>query len=135
MKEGETMKRFLLRWLINALAIWAAIEIVPGIRAEGGWTVIAVVALILGFANALLKPLLKLLTCPLVLLTLGLFTLVINAAILLFTSWLAGELGLPFQVAGFWPAFWGGLIISIAGAVLGLLVHDDDDDRRRKDRH
>lgn len=129
------MKRFLLRWLINALAIWAAIEIVPGIRAEGGWTVIAVVALILGFANALLKPLLKLLTCPLVLLTLGLFTLVINAAILLFTSWLAGELGLPFQVAGFWPAFWGGLIISIAGAVLGLLVHDDDDDRRRKDRH
>lgn len=128
------MKRFLLRWLINALAIWAAIEIVPGIHAEGGWTVIAVVALILGFTNALLKPLLKLLTCPLILLTLGLFTLVINAAVLLFTSWLAGALGLSFQVAGFWPAFWGGLIISIAGVILSLLVHDDDDDRRRKNR-
>jgi putative membrane protein len=126
------MKKLLLRWLINALAIWVAIEIVPGIRSEGGWTVIAAVALILGLANALVKPLLKLLTCPLILATLGLFTLIINAAIFWLTGWLAGRLGLSFQVAGFWPAFWGGLIVSIVSVILSLLLHDDDKHRENR---
>ena len=118
--------KILLRWLINAIAIWLAIKIVPGIRSEGGWAVIAAVALVLGLVNALVKPLLKLLTCPLLLLTLGLFTLVINALVLLITSWLAGQLGLPFAVAGFLPALLGGIIISIVNVILSVFVHDDD---------
>lgn len=124
--------KILLRWLINAIAIWLAIKIVPGIRSEGGWAVIAAVALVLGLVNALVKPLLKLLTCPLLLLTLGLFTLVINAIVLLITSWLAGQLGLPFAVSGFLPALLGGIIISIVNVILSVFVHDDDDKKKRR---
>ncbi len=124
--------RILLRWLINAIAIWVAIKIVPGIRSEGGWMVIAAVALILGLVNALVKPLLKLLTCPLMMLTLGLFTLVINAVVLLITSWLAGSLGLPFEVGGFLPAFLGGLVISVVSVILNIFLHDEDEKKKRR---
>ena len=116
-------QRLLLRWLISSLAIFAAL-LVPGIEFVGpGWQ-IGVVALVFGLLNALLRPLIYLLTCPLVILTLGLFGLVINALLLGLTSALANELNIEFTVAGFWPAFFGGLVISIVSTLLHVLAGD-----------
>ena len=117
-------QRLLLRWLISSLAIFAAVAIVPGITFAGpGWQ-IGIVAVVFGFLNALLRPLLYLLTCPLVLLTLGLFGLVINALLLGLTSALANQLNIEFSVAGFWPAFFGGLVISVVTTLLSVLSGD-----------
>jgi putative membrane protein len=115
-------QRLLLRWLISSLAIFAATWLVPGIAFSGpGWQ-IGVVALVFGLLNALLRPLIYLLTCPLVLLTLGLFGLVINAVMLGLTSALADQLNIQFHVDGFWPAFFGGLVISIVTTLLTALA-------------
>ncbi len=125
------MRRALLRWVINAVAVWAAIVIVPGLSAEDEWTVYLWVALILGLVNALIAPVLKLLTCPLILLTLGLFTLVINGAML----WLAGvisrEVGLGFYVRDLWAAILGSLVISAVSLVLNALTGANREGRRR----
>jgi len=125
------MRRALLRWVINAVAVWAAIVIVPGLSAEDEWTVYLWVALILGLVNALIAPVLKLLTCPLILLTLGLFTLVINGAML----WLAGvisrEVGLGFYVRDLWAAILGSLVISAVSSVLSMLTGANREERRR----
>jgi len=120
------MNRFILRWLINAVALYAAVAIVPGIVAQSAnWLSFIWLALIFGLLNALLRPLLKLLTCPLIFLTLGLFTLIINT----FLFWLAGvvgtNFGVGFTVAGFWPAFLGGLIVSVVSVVLTMIFKDD----------
>ncbi len=120
------MNRFILRWLINAVALYAAVALVPGIVAQStNWLSFIWLALIFGLLNALLRPLLKLLTCPLIFLTLGLFTLVINT----FLFWLAGvvgtNFGVGFTVAGFWPAFLGGLIVSVVSVVLTMIFKDD----------
>ena len=118
------MRHLLLRWIINAIALAVAATFVSGIHVDGGWLVLALVALIFGLVNALIRPVVALLTCPLIILTLGLFTLVINAVMLLFVSWIAGLLGIGFVVDGFWPAFWGGLVISVVSFALSLVVHD-----------
>jgi putative membrane protein len=116
--------QLLIRWAIGSLAIFAAIRIVPGIEFSGpGWH-IGVIALVFGLLNALLRPLLYLLTCPLVILTLGLFGLVINAVLLGLTSALADQLNIAFRIDGFWPAFWGGLVISIVSTLLSVLAGD-----------
>lgn len=120
------MNHFILRWLINAVALYAAVALVDGIVAQStNWLSFIWLALIFGLLNALLRPLLKLLTCPLIFLTLGLFTLVINT----FLFWLAGvvgtNFGVGFTVAGFWPAFLGGLIVSVVSVVLTLIFKDD----------
>jgi putative membrane protein len=120
------MTRFFIRWLINAVALYAAVAIVPGITPQTtNWLAFILLALIFGFLNALLRPLLKFLTCPLIFLTLGLFTLVINT----FLFWLAGligtNFGVGFTVAGFWPAFLGGLIVSVISVVLTLIFKDE----------
>ena len=78
--------RFLIRVLINAAALWVASAFVPGIQHEGGWITLLLVAVVFGVLNAIVRPILKLLTCPLLILTLGLFTLVLNAGMLLLTS-------------------------------------------------
>lgn len=122
------MKHFLLRWLINAVALYAAVALVPGIVAQSeNWFSFLWLALIFGLLNALLRPLLKLLTCPLILLTLGLFTLVINT----FLFWLSGligtRFGVGFTVDGFWPAFWGGLVVSLVSVVLTMLLGEEKD--------
>jgi putative membrane protein len=127
------MRNLFIRWLINALALGAAAMLLPGIYFEGGWALV-VTALIFGLVNALIRPLVKLLTCPLIILTLGLFTLVVNAGMLLLTSYLAELIGFGFGVAGFWPAFWGGLIISIVSAVLSLLLKDRHERGWQRDR-
>lgn len=124
------MRRILLRWLINALAIYAASKLVSGIKVEDEWAIIAV-ALILGLVNAFIRPLLKFFTCPLIVLTLGLFLFVINAAMLAFTAWVAGQLGIGFEVAGFGAAFWGALVISLVSLALTLLIRGEEKEKSR----
>lgn len=124
------MRNLLLRWIINAIALGVAATLVRGIYVDGGWQVLALTALIFGLVNALIRPLVTLLTCPLIILTLGLFTLVVNAGMLLLASWLAGLMGIGFAVDGFWPALWGGLIISIVSAALTMLLKDERDRNR-----
>jgi len=120
------MNRFLIRWAINAIALYVAVALVPGITPQNeNWVSYIWMALVFGVVNALLNPLLKLLTCPLILLTLGLFTLVINT----FLFWLAGELGQAFG-AGFtvdtiWSAFLGSIVVSLVSIVLSLVFKDE----------
>lgn len=118
------MREFLLRWLVTTLALYITVLVVPGIafdEAQGAWRLI-LVALVFGGVNALLRPLLTILACPLILLTFGLFFLVVNALLLLITSWASLRFGLGFTVDGFWPAFWGGLVVSIASTMLFALT-------------
>ena len=119
---------FLIRFLITAAALWLAVAFVPGITHDGTWLELLGVALVFGLVNALVRPLIKLLTCPLIILTLGVFLLVLNALMLWLTAELSGVLGLDFHVAGFWPAFWGALLISVVSAVLNLVFARDRKD-------
>jgi putative membrane protein len=121
------MTKFFLRWIINGIALYLAIFLLDGRGLEftGDWLSIVWLALIFGLVNAFLRPLLSLLTCPLIILTLGLFTLLINT----FLFWLTGQIGQAFglglSVEGFWPAFLGGLIVSLVSIVLSMIVKDD----------
>jgi len=125
------MRKLLLRWLINAAAVYVAIRVVNGIAIEGGWSVYFWVALILGLVNAVLAPIIKALTCPLILLTLGLFTLVINGLMLWITSLIAEWFGIGFRVEGFFAAFVGALVISVVSFVLSILTGVNREERRR----
>jgi len=120
--------KLLIRWVIASLALFVAAWLVPGIRVEGNaWVVFAVMAVILGLVNAIVRPLLKILTCPLILLTLGLFTLVINGVTLLLASQIAQQwFNVGFYVDGFWPAFLGALIVSIVTVILSALVREEE---------
>jgi putative membrane protein len=126
------MTRLILRWAINAVAIWAAITLVPGIQpTAAGWLPIVVLAIIFGLLNALLRPLLTFLTCPFIILTLGLGTLLINTLLFWLTGLIGLQFGYGFTVDGFWPAFLGALVVTIVSVVLTMLVGDD---RRRPAR-
>ncbi len=129
------MTRFILRWVINAVAIFLAIRFVPGISLQSGWVGVIWLALIFGLVNAFLRPLLQLLTCPLIIVTLGLFTLLINT----FLFWLTGQIGQFFGIAitidGFWPAFLGGLVVSVVSVVLTLILKDELKGRHHESRH
>ncbi|MFO7170696.1 MAG: phage holin family protein [Chloroflexota bacterium] len=117
----QRFRSITLRWLISTLSIFAAVMIVPGISFVGpGWQ-LGIVALVFGLVNVALRPILTLLTCPLVVLTLGLFTLVINALLLLVTASIAAALGVEFHVDSFWAALLGGLVISIVSTLLHIL--------------
>ena len=113
---------FLVRLLVNAAALFVAAWLVPGIRHDGSLLNLLIVALLFGLVNSFLRPLLKLLTCPLILMTLGLFTLVINALMLLLTGALSEVWGLGFRVSGFWAAFFGGLVVGLVSVILSLLL-------------
>jgi putative membrane protein len=117
---------FLLRLVVNAAALWVATEVVPGVNYSGGTLPFLVVALIFGAINATIRPLMKLLTCPLILLTLGLFALIVNGLMLWLTSTIAESLGLGFRVTGFWPAFWGALVVSIVSTLLSISIRTGD---------
>ncbi len=123
------MTRLILRWAINAVALWVAITFIPGIHAHGGWISLLGLALIFGFVNALFRPLLKFLTCPLIILTLGLFTLLINTVLFWLSGLIGQYFGIGFTVDGFWPAFFGSLVVSIVSMVLTLLVKDELENR------
>lgn len=116
------MRSLLIRWLINTLAIYVAVRLVPGLHYTGGPAGLVVVALIFGLVNATLRPLLTFLTCPLVLVTLGLFLFVINALLLMFTAWLSTQFDIGFSVDGFGSAFLAGLLISLVSLFLSLAV-------------
>jgi putative membrane protein len=119
------MTKFILRWVINAVALFLAVYLVPGVNLQGNWTSIIWLALIFGLINAFLRPLLKLLTCPLIFLTLGLFTLLINTFLFWLTSQVGQAFGIGFTVAGFWPAFLGGLVVTVVSVVLSLILKDE----------
>ena len=119
------MTKFFIRWAINAVGLYAAVSIVPGINFDGPWTDLLWVALIFGLLNALVRPLLKFLTCPLIILTLGLFTIVVNTVMLMLTSSVGQSFNLDFSVDGFWPALLGSLVISLVSVVLTLIFHDE----------
>jgi putative membrane protein len=115
---------FLVRLLVNAAALWVATRIVPGVTYAGGWLPFLGVALVFGVVNAFIRPVAKILTFPLIVLTLGIFALVVNGLMLWLTSSLSTALGLAFRVDGFWPAFWGALVVSLVSTVLSMLVAD-----------
>jgi putative membrane protein len=127
--------RLLLRLLVNAAALAFATWLLDGISLTSDETssqvlAMLVVALIFGVVNAIVKPLFKLVTLPILLLTLGLFLLVINALMLMLTSWLAGVFGFGWEVDGFWTAVLGALIVSIVSWVLNTFVPDKGEQRR-----
>ncbi len=122
------MKAFIIRLAVTALAILATVKLLPGLHWEGTWLQLAGVALVFGVVNAFLKPILTVLTCPLILLTLGLFSLVVNALLLQFTAYLSRMLGFNFRVDGFWWALLGGIVIGIVSSVLALMVPDGTKD-------
>ncbi len=126
------MRHLLLRLIINAIALFVATQAgIPGLRFDGDWKTIVVVAFIFGLVNALVRPILAFLTCPLIALTLGLFTFVINALMLALTGWIAQQLNLGFVVDGFAAAFVGALITTLVSFVLTLLIRDEREWRRR----
>jgi putative membrane protein len=121
--------KLLLRILIVAAALGVAHLLIPGIQLNGGsdpkkiGTLIAV-ALIFGIVNAVIKPVVKTIGCLFYVLTLGLIGLVVNALLLWLCSWAAGKLTLPFHITGFWPAFWGAIIVGLVGWLLSLVLDD-----------
>lgn len=122
-RERFDLNRFLIRWGINAVAIWAAIRLVPGIHLiDNSVGVIITVALIFGLVNAIIRPVVAFLTCPLIILTLGLGTLLINAAMLALTGAISRAVGIGITFDGFWPVFWGALVISLVSVVLSALL-------------
>ncbi len=120
--------RLLLRWIITAIALVAAVFIVPGITVEGNaYVAIGLTAIILGLVNAFVRPVLQVAACGLIVLTLGLVLPFINGVTLWLASYIASEwFGLGFIVDGFWPAFWGALIVSIVSFFLSVLAPDED---------
>jgi putative membrane protein len=112
----------IVRLLINAAALWVAVRIVPGVSYSGGWLGFLGVALIFGVVNTFVGITAKVLTFPLIFVTLGLFIFVINGLMLWLTSAVSEALGLGFRVAGFWPAFWGALVVTIVSAAVRLLI-------------
>ncbi|TCC20697.1 phage holin family protein [Kribbella speibonae] len=121
------MKNLIIRLLVNAIALAAASWLVSGITLQGATTgkrvlTLLIVAAIFGVVNAIVKPVVKFLSFPLLILTLGLLTFVINAAMLLLTSWITGKLDVQFHVDGFWAALFGALIISVVGMILNAVL-------------
>ncbi|MFI9204176.1 phage holin family protein [Streptomyces sp. NPDC053048] len=126
------MKNFVVKTIANAAALAVAIWLLKGITLSGENTArkvvtLFVVALVFGAVNFIVKPVVKLLSFPLFILTLGLITLVINALMLLLTSWIADKLDLAFRVGGFWPALVGGVIISIVAWAMHVILPDEKD--------
>ena len=113
---------FVVRLLINAAALWVATRVVPGVTYSGGWIAFFGVALIFGVINTFVRFTTKFLTFPLIIVTLGLFIFVINGLMLWLTSAVSEALGLGFNVAGFWPAFWGALVVTIVSMALRMMV-------------
>jgi putative membrane protein len=118
------------RLLINAAALWAATRLVSGISFDGDWRLLFVVALVFGVLNVAVRPVLILLTLPLFILTLGLFTFVLNAVMLWLTSAVSDALGLGFHVSGFGAAFLGALVVTVVSFMLSLFVGSGARERR-----
>jgi putative membrane protein len=122
---------FLIRLLVNAAALWVATKLVPGVAFTGDWVPFLGVALVFGFVNAFIRPIAKVLTFPIIIVTLGIFSLVINGLMLWLTSAVSSSLDLGFHVRGFWAAFWGALVVSIVSTLLSVMVASEYPKRSR----
>ena len=122
------MRKLLLRWVVTAVSLYVAVQLIPGLEFQGPWWGLLIVALVFGLVNALVRPLLTVLSCPLVIVTLGLFLLIINGAMLALTARLVGPW---FEVHGLWPAVWGSILISVVGWLLNVLLGLDEKEQRR----
>ncbi|HEX9616298.1 MAG TPA: phage holin family protein [Anaerolineales bacterium] len=132
------MNRFIIRWAINALALYAAIvvtnSVIPGgINLQNPtWQSYVWLGLIFGLINALVRPLLAFLTCPLIILTLGLFTLVINTFLFYLVGWLGTFFNVGYVVNSFWAALLGAIVVSVVSIALSVVLRDESRQRRRK---
>jgi putative membrane protein len=122
--------RFLVRLAVTAAALWVAVRLVPGIDYRGDWLPFLAVALVFGVVNAVVRPILFALTCPIVLLTLGLFVFVLNGVMLLITAGLAGAFGIDFTVEGLIPAILGALVVGLVSTVLSVFVGEPASERK-----
>ncbi len=130
--------KLILRWAINAVALYVAVILLPNyITLQGSWVNIIWLALIFGLLNALLRPPAKALSCLLIILTLGLFTFVINALLFALTGWLGSQFGVGFTLADpwFWSAFLGSLVTTAVSVVLSFFLKDELKGRKRHKRH
>lgn len=120
---------FLIRWLVTAIAVGAAVWLVPGIQIIGGdsaWVAIAIFALFLSLINISIKPILQILSIPITVLTLGIFYIVVNTLLLYVAAWLAnGIFQVGFLIEGFGSAFLASIVISIVSAIINSLIGND----------
>lgn len=121
------MRKFVWSWLINCVGLWVAALLIPGIKYNENLVTLALVGVIFSLVNTLIRPIAMALSCPLMVVTLGLFTLVINALMFWLASWLASLFGLGFQVEGFWSYFLGSLVVTAAGILANILFGDRDE--------
>lgn len=119
------MNKFLIRWIINSLAVWAAVSFVPGIHWTNDWVSVIGLGLILTLVNAIVRPLAKFVGCLPIILTLGLFTLVINAFLFWLTGWIGLAFGFGFTVDSFWFALLGSLVVSAVSILMGMILRDE----------
>lgn len=124
--------KLIIRVVITALALWLATVLVSGIEVQTSDTAkkiitLLVVAVIVGIINGVLKPIIKTVGCAFYVVTLGLIALVVNGLLLWLASYISGQLHLPFHITGFWPAFWGAIIVAVVSWVGNMFIHDDRD--------
>ncbi len=132
---------FIIKILVTGVALWVATWLVPGIEIGGEanpnaqyFGTLLLVALIFGLVNAVIKPIIKVLGCLFYIVTLGLIAFVVNALLFLLVGWISQQFGLAFTVDGFWPAFWGAIVVSVVSWLLHLLIPDRLDDPSAADR-
>ena len=121
--------KLVLTFLATAASLWVAVWLVDGFEFNGEWWQFLIVAAIMGLANTLVKPILKLFSLPLIVLTLGLFLFIVNALVLQLVVWLSGPsvLDLGLTTTGFfWATFWASVVVSVVGWVLGIVIPDND---------
>ena len=121
------MIKLLVRWVVIAVSLWAAIWIVPGLNYEGTGLELFVIAAIFGLVNAIIRPIVLFLSCPLVVLTFGLFILIINTLMLSLTIWLSSLFDFGFTSESFWATFLGAIIITVVSGILNLFLKDKDE--------
>ncbi|HML39722.1 MAG TPA: phage holin family protein [Bellilinea sp.] len=122
------MRKFLVRLLINAIALYAAVALLRGSYIypnTENWIDFIWLALIFGIVNAIIRPALMVMSCPLIILTLGLGTLVVNTAMFALAGWIGTQFGVGFQVNGFWGAFLGALVVSVVSFFLSLIIREE----------
>lgn len=130
--------RLLIRWVIMIAALIVASWVVPGVRIEGtnAWLAVAVMAVVLGLINAVIRPILAFLSCGCIVLTLGLFVFVVNGICLWLASWISVNwFGVGFYVDGFWPAFFGSIVVSIVSWLISMLLPDEESLLARRGDH
>jgi len=126
--KGVEMKKFIVKLLINGVALYAAIAIMQGrgiTPQSNNWIDIAWLALIFSLVNSLIRPILLVVGCPFIILTLGLGVLMVNTLMFYLAGVIGTNFGVGFTVAGFWPAFWGAMIVSAISFILNIFIKDD----------